>query len=131
MDDGVRWSTARRLLHDNTLRTEDRLAGLLLLLYAQWPAAVSRLTIDHIEQTDDAVRVRFGAVPVELPELVADLALRQVAAPPQPRGPRPDGISLAVPRWPARPPDLKWQRAAAGDFGTYAADISRRLARQN
>ncbi|MFD7518206.1 hypothetical protein ACFV85_25750 [Streptomyces niveus] len=60
MDNEARWATARRLLHDDTIRTEDRLAGLLLLLYAQWPAAISRLTVDHIKRTDGAVRIRLG-----------------------------------------------------------------------
>ena len=40
---------ARRLLHDDTLKPDDRVAGLLVLLYAQWPAAISRLTIDHVD----------------------------------------------------------------------------------
>ncbi|WP_413098142.1 hypothetical protein [Streptomyces sp. Inha503] len=40
MDDEARWDTARRLLHDDTIRPEDRLADLLLLLHTQWPAAV-------------------------------------------------------------------------------------------
>ncbi|MFJ6686813.1 hypothetical protein [Streptomyces werraensis] len=79
MDDEARWDTARRLLHDAAIRPEDRLAGLLLLLYAQWPAAISRLTVDHIEETDGTVRIRLGAVPVELPAPVADLARQQVA----------------------------------------------------
>ncbi len=35
MDDDARWDTARRLLRDDTLKPEDRLACLLLLLYAQ------------------------------------------------------------------------------------------------
>ncbi|MFF8788887.1 hypothetical protein [Streptomyces sp. NPDC015125] len=79
MDDEARWTTARRLLHDDTLKPESRLAGLLLLLYAQWPAAISRLTVDHIEETGGAVRIRLGAVPVELPAPVAELAFHQVA----------------------------------------------------
>ncbi|MFD0297398.1 hypothetical protein [Streptomyces sp. NPDC127118] len=79
MDDEAHWATARRLLHDDTLKPEDRLAGLLLLLYVQWPAAISRLTVDHIEETDGAIRIRLGAVPVELPAPVAELALQQVA----------------------------------------------------
>ncbi|MGW7386297.1 hypothetical protein [Streptomyces sp. NPDC054794] len=78
MDDEARWTTVRRLLHDDIVKPEDRLAGLLLLLYAQWPAAISRLTVDHIEESDGAVRIRFGAVPVELPAPVAELALQQV-----------------------------------------------------
>ncbi|MEU7596521.1 hypothetical protein AB0B79_26330 [Streptomyces sp. NPDC039022] len=79
MDDEALWATARRLLHDDTLKPEDRLAGVLLLLYAQWPAAISRLTVDHIEETDGAVRIRLGAVPDDLPGPVAELALHQGA----------------------------------------------------
>jgi hypothetical protein len=36
--DKGRWDDARRLLHDETLTTADRVAGLLLLFYAQRPA---------------------------------------------------------------------------------------------
>lgn len=80
MDGEARWDSARRLPHDDTLKLEVRLAGLLLLLCAQWLAVISRLTIDHIEETDGAVRIRLGAVPVELPTPVAGLARQQVAA---------------------------------------------------
>ncbi|MEV7518974.1 hypothetical protein ACWGUP_28835, partial [Streptomyces diastaticus] len=80
MDDDARWATARRLLHDDTIRTEGRLAVLLLLLYAQWPAAISRLTTAHVEKTDGAVRIRLGDVAVTLPGLIAEMALEQVAA---------------------------------------------------
>ncbi|HEY0695824.1 MAG TPA: hypothetical protein VGD71_43155 [Kribbella sp.] len=37
LNDDHRWAIARQLLHDTTIDTEDRLAGLLLLLYAQRP----------------------------------------------------------------------------------------------
>ncbi|MDO0929962.1 hypothetical protein QQY24_33265 [Streptomyces sp. TG1A-8] len=173
MDDKARWDTARRLLHDDALKSEDRFAGLLLLLYAQWPAAISRLTVDHIEETDGAVRIRLGAVPVELPAPVADLALQQVAVRRshavlgrtespwlfpggQPGRPisawamgerlRKLGIRLAEARSTALfqlatelpaavlartlgidiTVAVKWQRAAAGDWGAYAAGVSRR-----
>ncbi|MGY1503694.1 site-specific integrase (plasmid) [Streptomyces sp. QTS52] len=173
MDDEVRWHTARRLLHDDTLKSEDRLAGLLLLLYAQWPAAISRLTVAHIEETDGEVRIRLGAVPVELPAPVAELALHQVEARRshavlgrtdspwlfpggQPGRPisawamgerlRKLGIRLAEARSTALfqlaselpaavlartlgidiTVAVKWQRAAAGDWGAYAAEVSRR-----
>lgn len=45
MDDEAHWDTARRLLHDDSLKPEDRLTGLLLLLYTQWPAAVLARTL--------------------------------------------------------------------------------------
>ena len=47
LDDQHRWNIARRLLHDDTLKPDDRLAGLLVLLYAQTPAAICRMTIDR------------------------------------------------------------------------------------
>ncbi|MFJ6105773.1 hypothetical protein ACIQHY_32855 [Streptomyces sp. NPDC092359] len=177
MDDEARWATARRLLHDDTLKSEDRLAGLLLLLYAQWPAAISRLTVDHIEETDRAVRLRLGAVPVDLPAPVAELALQQVAVRRshaalartdspwlfpggQPGRPisvwamgerlRKLGIRLAETRSTALfqlatelpaavlartlgidiTVAVKWQRAAAGDWAAYAADVSQRRCTQ-
>ncbi|GAA0395294.1 hypothetical protein [Streptomyces luteireticuli] len=79
MADEARWDTARRLPHDDILKPQGRLAALLLLLYPQWPATISRLAVDHVEETDGAVRIHLGAVPVELPAPVTDLALHQVA----------------------------------------------------
>ncbi|MCX4640392.1 site-specific integrase [Streptomyces platensis] len=183
MDDEARWDTARRLLHDDTFKPEDRLAGLLLLLCAQWPAAISRLTVDHIEETDGVVRIRLGAVAVavtvtvtvELPAPVAELALQQVQVRRshavlgrtdspwlfpggQPGRPisawamgerlRKLGIRLAEARSTALfqlatelpaavlartlgidiTVAVKWQRAAAGDWAAYAAEVSRRRA---
>src|SRR3954470_24728814 len=69
----VRWALAQKIVRDLSCP-----AGLLLLLYAQWPAAISRLTVDHIEETAGAVRIRLGAVPVGLPAPAAELALQQV-----------------------------------------------------
>ncbi|MFD7026486.1 hypothetical protein ACFWAR_00390 [Streptomyces sp. NPDC059917] len=80
MDDEARWTTARRLLHDGTIRKEDRLAGLLLLLHAQWPAAISRLTTGHIEVTAATVRVHLDDVAVALPGPVAGPAPQRVPA---------------------------------------------------
>ncbi|MER5540415.1 hypothetical protein [Streptomyces mirabilis] len=150
MDDEARWATARRLLHNETFKPEDRLAGLLLLLCAQWPAVIYGLTVDHIEETDGAVRIRLGAVPVpvpvELPELIAELALQQVEV----RRShavlgRTDSpwlfaeagstalyqLATELPAALARTLGIdntlavKWQRAAAGDWAAYAAEISR------
>jgi integrase len=74
LDHDGRWQQARRLLHDGTLATGDRVAGLLVLLYAQRPAALSRLTLDDIDTSDGTVRLRLGSVPVRLPEPLATLA---------------------------------------------------------
>ena len=74
LDQDERWQQARRLLHDDTLDTGDRVAGLLVLLYAQRAAAISRLTPDDLDTSDGTVKLHLGSVPVVLPEPVATLA---------------------------------------------------------
>ena len=73
LDHEHRWEQARRLLHDDTLATDDRVAGLLVLLYAQRAATISRLTLDDIDTSQGTVTLRLGSVPVVLPEPVATL----------------------------------------------------------
>jgi hypothetical protein len=75
IDTEARWAQARWLLHDHTLSPVDRVAGLLILLYAQTPAAISRLTLDHVETAGHAVHLRLGREPVTLPEPLAGLVL--------------------------------------------------------
>ena len=74
LDHDGRWQQARWLLHDDTLGTGNRVAGLLVLLYAQRPAAISRLTLNDLDTSDGTVRLRLGSVPVVLPEPLATLA---------------------------------------------------------
>ena len=108
IDTEARWDQARRLLHDDTIKPEDRLAGLLVLLYAQWPAAISRLTIDHIHTGDEQVRIRLGDEPVVLPEPVAALALDGRGEPSRTsRRRRPRYLAMAVPRRATRAPDQR------------------------
>ncbi len=80
IDTETRWEQARWLLHDDTLKPEDRVAGLLVLLYAQWAAAISRLTLDHVQTDDNEVRIRLGREPVVLPAPLDTLVLQLVAA---------------------------------------------------
>jgi len=80
IDSEDRWQQARRLLHDNSIKPEDRVAGLLVLLYAQWPAAISRLTLAHVHNSNDHVRLRLGQEPVVLPEPLAGLVRGLVAS---------------------------------------------------
>ena len=79
IDTETRWEQARWLLNDTTLNTADRVAGLLVLLYAQWPATISRLTLDHVDADDQAVRLRLGPQPVVLPEPLATLVRELLA----------------------------------------------------
>ncbi|WP_441248162.1 hypothetical protein [Kitasatospora sp. McL0602] len=178
LNDENRWNVARRLLHDDTLKPEDRLAGLLLVLYAQGPSAIHRLTTKDVEVGAQEVRLHLGNAPVQLPEPVAELA-RTVAA--NRKGHATIG-ALAPSPWlfpggqPGRPisttqltqrlnklgirPNqarstalfqlateipaailartlgihtdvaVAWQRLSAGDWTTYAADVSRRTTSQ-
>ncbi|MEE1767288.1 site-specific integrase [Streptomyces sp. JV185] len=174
IDTEARWEQARRLLADSDLKPTDRVAGLLVLLYAQRPAAISRLTLDHVHREDQRVRLQLGSVPVVLPDPLANLVLHVVAD-------RQGHASLGAPDtspWlfpGGRPGDpisssrlaerlhaigilpgqsrsaalfqlaeelpaallarmlgihisvaVQWQRAAAGDWANYAAEVSRR-----
>jgi hypothetical protein len=74
LDEEARWDAARRLLHDDTVNARDRLAGLLVLLYAQPVARVARLTTGHVTVSGATVRISLGTAPITLPEPVAGLA---------------------------------------------------------
>src|SRR6266581_1968748 len=74
LDDEARRDAARRLLHDDTISARDRLAGLLVLLYAQPVARVARLTTGHVTVSGATVHIRLGTAPITLPEPVAGLA---------------------------------------------------------
>ena len=177
-DTEKRWDDARRLLHDGTLAIQDRVAGLLLLLYAQRIAAITKLTTADVRDDGTTVAMTLGKVPIVLPppldSLVRELAAarrghaaigRPAATPWLFAGGRPGqpitdealgtrlknigltplrdrstalfalaaelpaaivarmlGIHISV--------AVQWQRAAAGDWTGYAADVSRRATRQ-
>jgi hypothetical protein len=170
-----RWTVARRLLHDDTLKPEDRVAGLLLLLYAQRPATISRLTIGQVEHQDTGtVLLHLGTAPVVLPDPLAALILNLVATRTghavigaeattpwlfpggrpghpvsayqmgqrlhgldiQPANARSTALLQLATELPAAilartlgihiAVAVAWQRAAAGDWTTYAADLARR-----
>jgi len=69
-DDGE-LTLARHLLHDDDVDPHDRVAGLLVVLYAQSVARISRLTADHVTTTGPAVRLRLGTTPLVLPSPMA------------------------------------------------------------
>ncbi|MGH3736654.1 MAG: hypothetical protein ACRDT6_13740 [Micromonosporaceae bacterium] len=174
IDTEARWQQARQLLHDDTLQPEDRAAGLLVLLYAQTAATISRLTLDHVETSNAETRLRLGREPVVLPEPI-DTLVQQLVATRQghatlgdqgtsrwlfPGGQPGHPITAAhlakrlrqigIQAGPARATALfqlatdlpaavlarmlgihisvaaAWQRAAAGDWTNYAAEVSRR-----
>lgn len=79
LDHEQRWRQTKRLLHDDTLKVDDRVAGLLVLLYVQQVAAISRLRTNDVDPSDDAVGLHLGSVPIILPEPVADLVRELIA----------------------------------------------------
>ena len=104
LDQDHRWADARRLLHDGTYPAADRVAGLLVLLYAQKLSVITALTARHIQREDGRILLRLGSSPVVLPAPLDDLVTGLAA------GRRPPGSSLLEVhspwlfpgRWPGR-----------------------------
>lgn len=73
-----RWVIARRLIHDDDLDPADRVAGALVVLYAQPLARIVALTtghvhIEHVRVENDVVTLALGPAHIELPEPFAGL----------------------------------------------------------
>lgn len=68
-----RWQTAQRLVGDDNLDPVDRVAGALIVLYAQPLARIVALTTDDVIITGDSVQLRLGADALELPEPFATI----------------------------------------------------------
>jgi hypothetical protein len=75
-DSEQRWSIARRLTTDETLDPVDRVAGALIVLYAQPLARIVILTTADVTITNDQVQLRLGPDPLDLPEPFATLIRR-------------------------------------------------------
>jgi hypothetical protein len=73
-----RWSITHRLLHDNKLDVVDRVAGLLVLLYAQPLTRIAPLTTRHVTHNDNGVQLNLGPNPLELPTPLDELLLHLV-----------------------------------------------------
>jgi hypothetical protein len=110
------WTVARRLLHEQSISTADRVSGLLVLLYAQMPARIVRLTVNDITDRNSWPQLRLGRGAITLPEPLAELACRLPER-------EPDGIaaSLAV--------DSPWLFPGRGpSTPMHPANMGRRLA---
>jgi hypothetical protein len=88
LDQDRRWADAQRLLHQETYPAADRVAGLLVLLYAQKLSAVTALTTSHVQHQDGRTLLRLGSRPVILPAPLDALVIGLAA------GRRPPGSSL-------------------------------------
>jgi hypothetical protein len=100
-----RWTITRRLLHDETIHLPDRVAGLLVVLFAQSPADIVRLTAGDVVLTAQSTTLRLGPAPVHLPEPLDGLlrALIQDRSSTTLLGPAPDQPWLFPGRSPGRP----------------------------
>ncbi|MCW2897272.1 MAG: hypothetical protein JWO75_6761 [Actinomycetia bacterium] len=67
LDQDRRWADARRLLHEEDHEPADRVAGLLVLLYAQKLNNITALTTEHVIREDDRTLLRLGRRPIVLP----------------------------------------------------------------
>lgn len=83
-----RWADARRLLHEEAYPAGDRVAGLLILLYAQKLNVITALTTRHVLHEDGRTLLRLGSRPIILPALL-DTLVTGLAI-----GRRPPGSSL-------------------------------------
>jgi hypothetical protein len=70
-----RLALIRRLLSDDRTPMRERVAGLLLLLYAQPVSRIVRLTVDDVCDVDGQVLLRLGDPPVPVPAPFAELLL--------------------------------------------------------
>lgn len=75
--DDHRWNLARRGLTDDTLPARDRVAALLLLLYGQPAARITRLTRADVDVGQSEVRLRLGQDHIVLPPPL-DLLIQQL-----------------------------------------------------
>ena len=67
VDTEQRWTLARRLLSDPDIDPVIRVAGLLVVLYAQPVSRIVRLRYDDIIEHDDRIELRVGSSPIRLP----------------------------------------------------------------
>jgi hypothetical protein len=73
--DDERWALIERLLHDQAVAIDLRVAGLFALLYGQPLTRIVRLTTGHVTHANDRVAVRFGNDDLVLPEPLGQLTL--------------------------------------------------------
>jgi len=79
MTDEARWRGVELLLHDTSINSHSRIAGLFLLLFAQPLNKILRMTRDQVSEHDDGrVIVTFDTVPIELPPDVGTLLLEHI-----------------------------------------------------
>ena len=67
-----RIALARRLLHEQGIETRDRVAGVLVVLFAQPVTRIASLTEDDVAIDHETVAIRLGETAITLPQPLAD-----------------------------------------------------------
>jgi len=75
MNPDTRWQIVDRLLHDDHLAVTDRVAGCLVLLYAQQLTRIIALTVDQVITNQDGVYLKLGASQTIIPEPLGALLI--------------------------------------------------------
>jgi hypothetical protein len=97
-----RWSLARWLLRDQTLDPQDRVAGLLILLYGQPASRVVAIPRSAVEFSERSVFITLADDPIEVPEQLGK-AVTQLCQQPTTSGHRNVQHAWLFPgRWPGR-----------------------------
>ena len=109
---------ARLLTDEDGLTLIDRVAAILILLFAQPVSRIIRLTLDDVTDTADGFHLRLGDPPTPVPEPFADLVRAYLTARPNLTGAaNPDSTLLFPGRragQPLHPTSLRMRLYAAG-----------------
>ena len=73
MSDADRWDHVNTLLHDESIRLHTRIAGLLMLLFAQPITTICAMRTTQVDATAGRVLVTFEDTPIEMPAPLAEL----------------------------------------------------------
>ncbi len=73
LDQDERWQTARRLLNDTSIAPGDRVAGILVVLYAQPLTRIATLETEHVVDDGTNLHLTLGTTSVLMPQPIADL----------------------------------------------------------
>jgi hypothetical protein len=73
LDPHARWAVLARLLHEDGIDLTDRVAGCLVLLYAQQLSRITAMTVEQVTRRDDTVSIRLGSDHIAVPEPLAGL----------------------------------------------------------
>jgi hypothetical protein len=79
LDASARWRLVGTLLHDDSLHLADRVAGLLVLLFAQPVSSIAALQAGQITSAGGLTTLALGEEPLELPGQLAELTLELAA----------------------------------------------------